>query len=475
VNQSTEQWIVWCGLNPESASATAAIPGAVEVTGSDKREFKIDAMLRFKRGEIRVIVTKISIWGFGTNLQNCHNWIHLGLSDSFEQTYQGDRRCWRYGQKHECNCYVVTSELEGAVVRNIDRKERDFEHMLGEMVVHMKTEMDKEIHGATVTSVEYARDEKEGDGWRVLLGDCVEVLQEIPPHSVHYSIFSPPFASLYTYSASDRDMGNAKDQAEFFEHFGFAVRELSRVMMPGRLLSFHCMNLPTTKSRDGFIGIRDFRGDLIRLFESHGFIFHSEVIIWKDPLIAAVRTHALGLAHKQIVKDAAMCRQGLPDFLVTMRAPGENPEPVEHKPRGFERYIGEDAAPRRDKGKTARDNKYSHEVWQRYASPVWMDIDPSDTLQRESAREEKDERHICPLQLGVIRRGIEIWTNPGDTVLSPFAGIGSEGYVAIQEGREFIGIELKRSYWEQAHRNLANAASSSQLPLLECLDMEITA
>jgi hypothetical protein len=466
VNGNDHQWIIWCGLNDESKDLTAAIDGAVEITGSDSREYKTETMRDFQHGKVRVVVTKIPIFGFGMNLQNCSHWFHVGLSDSFEQMYQADRRCWRFGQERECFAYIVTSELEGAVVRNIERKEKDFEEMNAAMVEHMREEMNREVHGATVTTNKFENDIKTGNGWEAILGDCVEELQRMDTYSVHYSIFSPPFASLYTYSALQRDMGNCVDQPEFVRHFRFAVEQLARVVMPGRLVSFHCMNMPVSKGRDGYIGLRDFRGDLIRLFEEFDFIFHSEVVIWKDPLVAASRTHALGLAHKQIVKDAAMCRQGVPDYLVTMRVPGENPEPVSHKPRGFERYIGEDAAPKRDKSATARENKFSHEVWQRYASPVWMDINPSDTLQRESAREDKDERHICPLQLQVIERCVELWTNPGDIVLSPFMGIGSEGYVAIQQGRRFVGIELKRSYWQQAWKNLAEAEKATQYPLL---------
>jgi hypothetical protein len=462
VNADTDQWIVWCGLNDESAMLTAAIPGAVEVTGSHSREFKTETIRKFQRGEIRVIVSKISIFGFGLNLQNCHKWAHVGISDSFEAMYQGDRRCWRFGQQFPCDCYVITSELEGAVVRNIERKEKDFEAMNAGMVEHMRDEMNREVHGSQQTTHEFERDKMESDGWTAILGDSVEELKDIETDSIHYSIFSPPFASLYTYSASDRDLGNCVNDLEFYEHFGYIVRELARVIMPGRLLSFHCMLMPTSMGKDGFIGLRDFRGDLIRLFESYGFIFHSEVVIWKDPLVAASRTHALGLAHKQIVKDASMCRQGVPDYLITVRKPGANPEPVKHGSRGFERYIGTNPEPKVSKGRNARENKYSHMVWQRYASPVWMDINPSDTLQRESAREEKDERHICPLQLQVIERCIELWTNPGDTVLSPFMGIGSEGHVAIQQGRKFIGIELKRSYWEQAWKNLTAAQKSQQ-------------
>jgi DNA modification methylase len=266
-------------------------------------------------------------------------------------------------------------------------------------------------------------------------GDSVEVVKGIPSDSIHYSIFSPPFASLYTYSASDRDMGNCRDADEFAAHFAFLVDDLLRVTMPGRLLSFHCMNLPISKEREGFIGIRDFRGELIRLFVEHGWIYHSEVTIWKDPVTAMQRTKALGLLHKQIKKDSCMSRQGIADYLVTMRKPGDNPERVTHT-----------------------NESYPVELWQRVASPVWMDINPSDTLQKESAREDEDERHICPLQLEVIRRAVDLWTNRGDVVLSPFAGIGSEGYVAVQAGRRFVGIELKGSYYRQAVANLAEAA-----------------
>lgn len=289
-------------------------------------------------------------------------------------------------------------------------------------------------------------------------GDCCEVLRDIPDNSVHFSISSPPFGSLYSYTDAVQDMSNVRTDEEFLGGMNFLVDELSRVMMPGRIVAFHCMNLPSTKERDGFIGIKDFRGDLIRLYQRFGFIFHSEVVIWKDPLIAATRTHAIGLAHKQIVEDSTICRQGIPDYLIAMRKPGVNPEPVSHKPAGFERWVGpEEREPKQARKADPKTNKYSHEAWQRYASPVWFDINPSDTLQKESAREDDDSRHICPLQLTVIRRAIELWSNPGDTVLSPFAGIGSEGYVSLEEGRRFVGIELKESYYRQACRNLAAA------------------
>lgn len=281
-------------------------------------------------------------------------------------------------------------------------------------------------------------DQTIGEDFALYHGDCVEVLKGIPENSVHYSIFSPPFASLYTYSNSERDMGNCRTDAEFFAHFGYLVDELYRVMQPGRNVSFHCMLLPTSKERDGYIGLKDFRGDLIRTFQKAGFIFASEVVIWKDPVTAMQRTKALGLLHKTVRENASMSRQGIPDYLITMRKGGEVVERVKHNAE-----------------------QYPVSQWQRVASPIWMDIDPQDTLQYRSAREHDDERHICPLQLEVIRRGVDLWTNPGDVVLSPFAGIGSEGHVALQMQRRFIGVELKASYYQQAARNLANAKKTT--------------
>lgn len=317
----------------------------------------------------------------------------------------------------------------------------------------------------------------DNESFAVYHADCIEGVKGLPDNSIDYIIFSPPFSSLYVYSQSDRDMGNSRDDGEFFRHYAFLIDEMYRVLKPGRLLSFHCMNLPTSKAKDGFIGIRDFRGELIRAKEKGGFIFHSEVCIWKDPVTAMQRTKALGLLYKQLRKDSAMSRQGIPDYLVTMRKPGDNPNPVNHY------------APEEKDAIEHPDKVFGVNIWQKYASPIygedipvdcwmpgmmvlrpdggeiadrypepaWMDINPSDTLQYQSARDHKDERHICPLQLEVIRRGIQLWTNPDDVVLSPFMGIGSEGYVALQLGRRFIGFELKESYYNQAVKNLPTA------------------
>jgi DNA modification methylase len=284
-----------------------------------------------------------------------------------------------------------------------------------------------------------ALDQASGQNWHIYNGDCIEVMAGLPENSIHYSVFSPPFASLYTYSNSDRDMGNCKDSPEFFDHFKFCVAQLFRVLKPGRLISMHCMDLPTSKVRNGYIGLDDFPGDLIRCAQAAGFIYHSRVCIWKDPVTAMQRTKAIGLLHKQIKKDSALSRQGIADYVVTMRKPGENDEPVSHTNETFP--VG---------------------VWQKYASPVWMDIDPSDTLQYRAARDLNDERHIAPLQLGVIRRCIELWSNPNDVVFTPFLGIGSEVYAAVEMGRRGVGVELKPSYFAQAKKNVALAQANSR-------------
>lgn len=434
VNSSDEQWVIWCHLNDESEMLAQSIPDAKDVKGSDsvdKKESLIDA---FTDSKLRVLITKPSIAGFGMNWQHCHNTAFVGLSDSWEQYYQAIRRFYRFGQDRIVNVHVVSAESEGAVVENIRRKEEQNRIMGEQMVEHMAESMKREIFGAVHEKSDYVRDVVKTDDYEVHLADCIDLASEIETGSIDYTIFSPPFASLYTYSNSDRDMGNSKNHGEFYEHFRFLVGHMLRITRPGRLLSFHCMNLPTSKVNDGFIGIRDFRGELIRMFIEAGWIYHSEVVIWKDPVTAMQRTKALGLLHKTIRKDSSMSRQGIPDYLVTMRKPGENDKPIAHTHEDF-----------------------PVDLWQRYASPVWMDINPTRTLQYREARENDDERHICPLQLDVIERAMELWTAPNDLVFSPFTGIGSEGYVAISTGRRFVGSELKPSYWQMACKNIAQA------------------
>lgn len=441
VNASDEEWIVWCHLNDESSMLAKAIPDAVEVYGSLDAEEKERRIMAFTHGDARVLVTKPSISGFGMNWQHCRNQAFVGLDDSFESYYQAVRRCYRFGQQREVNVHLVCSQAEGAVKANLERKQQQADEMTSSMVEHMKSIMQKEIKGTVMEKSTYAPKQAFGKDWTLIHGDCVDAVSSMDDDSIDYTIFSPPFASLYTYSNSDRDMGNCQDDAEFMTHFQFLIDELLRVTKPGRLLSFHCMNLPTTKFRDGYIGIKDFRGDLIRAFCDAGWIYHSEVCIWKDPVTAMQRTKALGLLHKQIKKDSSLSRQGIADYLVTMRRPGDNLDPIAHTDESFP--VG---------------------LWQRYASPVWMDINATRTLQYMNARDGDDERHICPLQLDVIERAMELWTNPGDLVLSPFTGIGSEGHVALTKGRRFIGSELKESYFNVACRNL-DVASKQPMDL----------
>tara|TARA_Y100000310_G_C20653286_1_gene800651 strand:- start:47 stop:2230 length:2184 start_codon:yes stop_codon:yes gene_type:complete len=435
VNSTPGPWVVWCEFNAEGDALTAAIDGAVQVAGADSDEAKTEKLSGFSAGDYRVIVSKPKIAGFGLNWQHCNQQAFVGLSHSWEQFYQAVRRSWRFGQENEVDIHIIATDRESAVLDNIKRKQDSADEMATEMVALMSDTMKLEVKGvAPRVAAPYEESTETGEDWTMHHGDCVDAVSRMASESIDYSIFSPPFSSLYTYSASDRDMGNCTGDAEFHEHFGYLVRELSRVTKPGRLLSFHCMMLPMSKARDGVIGLRDFRGDLLRAFTAEGWIFHSEVTIWKDPVTAMQRTKALGLLHKQIKKDSCMSRQGIADYLVTVRKPGINPEPVSHTAEGF-----------------------PVSLWQRYASPVWMDINPSDTLQYRSAREHDDERHICPLQLGVIRRALKLWSNPGDLVLSPFAGIGSEGHVALESMRRFVGVELKDSYFKQACRNLRSA------------------
>jgi len=431
--ESSEPWLIWCHLNDEAALLHKLIPGSVNVQGSDSAEFKTESMMAFSHGELRVLISKPKICGFGMNWQHCARMGFVGMDDSFEKFYQAVRRCHRFGQTRTVKVHLFTAENEGQILANIKRKEQQHQKMSENMIEHMKDIMNKELAGQQNVVDEYREDTYEGDGFTVHLGDCVKWARRMEDNSVDYSVFSPPFADLFVYSNSDHDMGNCKDDDEFVAQLRYLISELYRVIKPGRNVSFHCMNLPTTKMRQGYIGLRDFRGDLIRAFQDVGFIYHSEVCIWKDPVIAMQRTKALGLLHKTIRENSSMSRMGLPDYVVTMRKPGEAEERVKH---------GDDLPVR---------------LWQEYASPVWHDINQSRTLNKLPARDENDEKHMCPLQLDVIERCIHLWTNKNDLVFSPFTGIGSEGYCAVKMGRRFVGTELKPQYWDLACQNIDDA------------------
>lgn len=316
-------------------------------------------------------------------------------------------------------------------------------------------------------------DQIETDRFALYRGDCVEGVRGLPDNSVGFSVFSPPFASLYTYSDDPRDMGNCRDDAEFFGQFRYLLTEMYRAMMPGRLVAIHCMDIPASKVRHGYIGVRDFSGEIIRAMEDAGFIYHSRITIWKDPVTAMQRTKSIGLLYKQLRKDSARSRQGHPDYVVTFYKPGDNEQPIAHTHDSFP--VAADANPKGDAGwqeyaspcwtgdDATLDDSRIEDLRERYADPIWWDINQSDTLQYTSAREHQDERHICPLQIPVIARCLDLWSNPGDVVLSPFTGIGSEGVVSLRLGRRFIGFELKGSYYEQAKRNLLHETKQGEL------------
>ena len=442
---NADQWVVWCGLNDEARSLTEKLNSvgvrAVNVEGADAETTKVERERLWRSGDVRVLVTKPSIFGFGMNWQHCHRMAFLGLGDSYEQYYQAIRRCWRFGQTEPVDALIVVSDAESAIVQNVRRKESDAELVAAQTVAAMRDLETAAVRGVGTSMVAYQTDEASGDDWRLLLGDSAERLCELPAASVGLSVFSPPFASLYTYSASDRDLGNSRSYDEFFEHFGFIIAELRRVTMPGRRACCHVQQVSTTQTTHGVIGWRDFRADTVRAFTAKGWVYDGEVVIDKDPQAQAIRTKSKALMFVQKSRDASWLRPAMADYILLFRAPGENPVPIH--------------------------GDVSNEEWILWARPIWYGIRESETLQASAARAERDEKHIAPLQLETVERCVRLWSNPGDLVCSPFAGIGTEGYVALQRGRRFVGIELKREYFDQARRNLATARSQSALAFAE--------
>lgn len=436
VNSSSDSWIVWIGHDEEGDLLQKMIPGAVEVKGSDNKQKKKDNLLGFGKGEFRVLITKLKIAQFGLNYQNCHNQIFASLDFSFESTYQGIRRSYRFGQEYDVNIHLIVTDTMQNVRKSFEDKQSAFYEMQRAMTNAMNRNIKNELKlMKTVSQKEY-----QSDFCHIMNGDCVQLIESIPDESIGFSIFSPPFAELYTYSDKLEDMGNSKDYKEFFVAFNFLVKELYRVMWSGRNVAVHCMDLPIQKGKEGYIGLRDFSGMILKAFEESGFIYHSRVTIWKNPVTEMQRTKALGLLHKQVKKDAAMSRVGIPDYLMIFRKPGNHDHPVHCD--------------------------ISVDTWQKYASPVWMDIDYSDTLNGVKGRDKEDEKHICPLQLQTIERAITLWSNKGDKILTPFLGIGSEVYQSIKMGRYGIGFELKESYFVEAVKNCKNAEVKTQSPKL---------
>lgn len=429
VNSSNESFIVWIKQNEDGELLKKMISGAIEVKGSDSPDYKEKHLLGFANDDFRVLITKTKIAQFGLNYQNCRNQIFASLDFSFEGLYQAIRRSYRFGQKNEVKIHLITTDAMRNVKESINHKQRQFELMQDKMRIAMNVNLNNE----QTTELELDTIADKNSFYDVKRGDCVQLIQNVPSESVGLTVFSPPFAELYTYSNHLEDMGNSKDYNEFLTQFGFLVNELFRVMKSGRNVAVHCMDLPIQKGKEGFIGLRDFSGMILKAFESAGFIYHSRITIWKDPVVEMQRTKALGLLHKQVKKDSTMSRVGIPDYVMVFRKDGERFEPVSN-------------------------TDISVDLWQKIASPVWMDINYGNTLQGyRNGRDENDEKHICPLQLDTIERLILLYSNKGDTVLTPFMGIGSEVYQAVKMDRFGIGFELKESYFDLAKKNLKSA------------------
>ncbi len=434
IGDSADQWIVWCGLDLESSAATVAIPGAIEVKGSDDPEAKVCAIEGFQDGKYRVLVTKGKIAGFGLNLQNAHRMAFLGLSDSWETFYQCIRREWRYRQESPVDVHIVLSDAEAAIYQNVMRKDAMAARLRQKLVEAIQGYERSELGMTAPLTQAYEQRETRGDNWRMLLGDSCERLGELAADSVDLSVYSPPFADLFTYSASDRDLGNSRGWGQFFEHYRFIIREVLRVTKPGRLTCVHSSDIPAMASRDGYIGVKDFPGEVIRAYEAEGWVFVGRAFIQKNPQAQAIRVKSKALLFVQLRKDSASSRPALVDQILIFRKVGENAVPITPVEHG----------------------EMDNETWIEWAHGIWLGISESDTLQFGGARETDDEKHICPLQLATIERCVKLYSNPGETVLSPFAGIGSEGYVSVKYGRRFVGIELKPSYFKIAVQNLGD-------------------
>jgi hypothetical protein len=434
VNQSNEPFIIWIRQNEEGDLLRKMLPDAVEVKGSDSTEHKEQAFMDFIDGKFRVLITKPKIAQFGLNFQHCRNQVFAALDFSFEGLYQAIRRSYRFGQQSEVNIYIITTDTMQNVIDTIKRKQDQFEEM--------NKAMTQVINGnQTEEEVKYITDDDCTDWYQIRNGDSVQLIRQLENESVGFSVFSPPFADLYTYSSFAEDMGNSANWQEFLVHFDFLVSDLYRVLQSGRNVAVHCMDLMVKKGVEGYRGMRDFSGMIREAFEKHGFIYHSRITIWKDPVIQMQRTKAIELLHKQVKKDSTMSAVGLPDYVLVFRKDGPRNNPVQN-------------------------TELPVDLWQKYASPVWMDINQTNTLQYTTARDNRDEKHICPLQLDTIERLIHLYTNKGDVVFTPFLGIGSEAYQAVKMGRKAIGFELKPSYYHIARQNMISVVESKNQPEL---------
>jgi DNA modification methylase len=442
VNQSDEQWIVWTLKNDEANELSKILNDSVNVQGSNTAEYKAKNLNGFADNEFKTLITKTSIASFGMNYQQCHNMVFTSYDFKFEAFYQAVRRCYRFGQKQKVKVHLLIPESQVNVRKTIIEKQNRHLEMIKEMSMYSANTDYK------TSKSNFMIDKKEikTDQYHILNGDCVQESSKLLDNSADICVFSPPFAELYVYSDKEEDMGNVSNYKEFEKHFKYLIPQIKRVLKPGRIVAVHCMDLPIQKGEEGFIGLRDFSGMLVDWFKDHGFIYHARTTVWKNPVTEMQRTKALGLLHKTIKKDSVMSRVGIPDYVLFFRNDGENLTPITHQDTdsNLPDYLPVD-------------------LWQKYASPVWYDIDYSRTLQYRSGRDGNDEKHICPLQLDTIERILHLYSNEGETVFSPFGGIGSEGFSAIKMNRKSISIELKESYFELNRKNHKAAVEESQL------------
>lgn len=426
VNSNDKQFIIWGLKNNETDTIVKLIDNAVNVQGSDSPEYKAKHLNGFARKEFKTLVTKTSIASFGMNYQQCDQMIFMSYDFKFEAFYQAVRRCYRFGQKNKVTVHILIPKSQLNVRQSIVEKHQRHIEMIQEMAKYSS----EANYKSSKSKFKVVNKEIKTNNYHLINGDCVQETKKLPDNCADIVVFSPPFAELYVYSDKEEDMGNVSDYKQFEQHFKYLIPELKRTLKSGRICAVHCMDLPIQKGKEGYIGLRDFSGMLIDWFQEHGFIYHSRATIWKNPVTEMQRTKALGLLHKTIKKDSSMTRVGIPDYVLFFRNEGDNEIPITHQ----------------DTDPTKKDY-LPVDLWQKYASPVWYDIDYSRTLQYRSGRDGNDEKHICPLQLDTIERILHLYSNEGETVLSPFGGIGSEGYTALKMNRKSISIELKESYF----------------------------
>jgi DNA modification methylase/superfamily II DNA or RNA helicase len=438
IKTKNEQWIIWCGLDDESKALMNAIPDAREVKGSDDPEYKAKTFEDFQDGKFNILITKAKIGGYGMNFQNAHNMIFFGMNDSWELYYQAIRREWRYRQESPVYVYLVLSELEDAIYKNVMRKDAMAKRLRTKLIEQILGYERLELSMENSIYQDYKEDTVKGKYFTAMMGDSCKRLSEIEDNSIDMTVYSPPFADLFVYSASERDLGNSKNSGEFFEHYKYIIRELLRVTKPGRISCVHTSDIPAMAQKDGYIGIKDFPGDVIRAHIEAGWIFAGRAFVQKNPQAQAIRTKSKALLFVQLRKDSSDSRPALVDQVLMFSKPGENDKPITPVEHG----------------------ELDNDKWIEWANGIWLGISESDTLQFTTARGTGDEKHICPLQLGTIERCIKLYSNPGETILSPFMGIGSEIYQAIRFGRKGIGIELKDSYFKIAVNNLKTAEST---------------